>query len=428
MVRAGDVVTLRRSATPWTVGRLLGEGSQGVVHELVAADGSGRRLALKWYAPRAVTSQQREAITSVAQRHSPGPMFLWPTEVVTSTDGGFGYVMPIRPEGYVGLGELLRGRVEVSPSLAVRLSLGLAHGFLLLHSQGLCYRDISFGNVMFHPGTGATLICDNDNVGIDGESDSAVLGTRRFMAPEIVRGEARPGSETDLYSLAVLIFYVLMVHHPLLGRRELDFACLDREAEGKLFGADPLFVFDPDDTSNAPDPIEHATVLANWAIHPEAVRSLFVQAFGVGVHDPRRRVRESVWRAVLSRLLDAIRTCDACGRESFSGVGAPENCWGCSAILVPPMRLVFPHSALALGAGTRVYRHHVARDYDYDVTVGEVTRHPTRDLWGLRNTSSTAWEVQLPGREATSLQPGQTVALVPDTVLRIGPVQARFTR
>ena len=426
MVRSGDVVTLRRSATPWTVGRVLGEGSQGVVHELVAADGSGRRLALKWYAARAITTRQREAITSVAQRHSPGPMFLWPMEVVTSTDGGFGYVMPIRPDGFVGLGELLRGRVEVSPSLAVRLSLGLAHGFLLLHSQGLCYRDISFGNVMFHPGTGATLICDNDNVGIDGESDSAVLGTRRFMAPEIVRGEARPGSETDLYSLAVLIFYVLMVHHPLLGRRELEFACLDRDAEGQLFGADPLFVFDPDDDSNAPDPVEHTTVLANWAIHPDAVKNLFVQAFGPGAREPRRRVRESVWRAVLSRLLDAIRTCDACGRENFFGAGAPETCWGCSARLAPPMRLVFPHTELALGAGTRVYRHHVARDYDYDVSVAEVTRHPTRDLWGLRNTGTTAWEARLPGREPTVVEPGQAVALVPDTVLSIGAVQARL--
>lgn len=50
-----------------------------------------------------------------------------------------------------------------------------------------------------------------------------------------------------------------------------------------------------------------------------------------------------------------------------------------------------------------------------------------RDLWGLRNTSTTAWEVQLPGREPTSVQPGQTVALVPDTVLLIGQVEARFT-
>lgn len=426
MVRPGDVVTLRRSTTQWTVGRLLGEGGQGTVHELVPQDGSARRLALKWYAARSVSEKQRLAITAVAARHSPGPMFLWPMEVISAPDGSFGYVMPIRPPEFVGLGEMLKGRVDVTLSLAVRLSLGIAHGFLLLHSQGLCYRDISFGNVSFDPRTGAILICDNDNVGVDGESESGVLGTRRFMAPEIVRGEAKPGSETDLYSLAVLIFYVLMVHHPLLGRRELDYPCLDRDAEGDLFGDRPLFVFDPADDANAPDPVEHQTVLANWAIHPDPVKRLFVQAFGEGIRDPQRRVRESVWRATLARLLDAVRTCDACGRENFSGPGVPTTCWGCSAALPPPMRLVFPHTELALGAGTRIYRHHVAKDYDYERTVGEVTRHPTRDVWGLRNTGSTTWEARIPGREPTVIEPGQAVALVPDTVLRLGGVEARL--
>jgi len=40
--------------------------------------------------------------------------------------------------------------------------------------------------------------------GIDGASPSYVLGTRRFMAPEIVRREASPSTATDLYSLSVL--------------------------------------------------------------------------------------------------------------------------------------------------------------------------------------------------------------------------------
>ena len=66
----------------------------------------------------------------------------------------------------------------------------LADSFLRLHTEGLCYRDISLGNVCFDPETGDTLVCDNDNVGIDGLSSGAVIGTKRFMAPEIVRREA----------------------------------------------------------------------------------------------------------------------------------------------------------------------------------------------------------------------------------------------
>ena len=69
---------------------------------------------------------------------------------------------------------------------------------------------------------GEALICDNDNVTIDNSPTSEVLGTSHFMAPEIVRGEALPSTKTDLFSLAVLLFYMFMFHHPLEGKREAD--------------------------------------------------------------------------------------------------------------------------------------------------------------------------------------------------------------
>jgi serine/threonine protein kinase len=34
------------------------------------------------------------------------------------------------------------------------------------------------------------------------------------MAPEIVRGEAKPSNLTDLYSLGVLLFYLFHLGHP----------------------------------------------------------------------------------------------------------------------------------------------------------------------------------------------------------------------
>jgi serine/threonine protein kinase len=117
--------------------------------------------------------------------------------------------------------------------------------------MGLCYRDISFGNVFFDPDTGEVLICDNDNVAVDGEGKIGVLGTPRFMAPEIVRGEALPSMHTDVFSLAVLLFYMLIMHHPLEGKRELAIKCLDLPAMNKLYGTDPLFIYDPDDDSGS---------------------------------------------------------------------------------------------------------------------------------------------------------------------------------
>jgi serine/threonine protein kinase len=302
----------------------------------------------------------------------------------------------------------------------------LSHGFLSLHAQGLCYRDISFGNVFFDPGTGSPLICDNDNVGVDGESESGVLGTPRFMAPEVVRGEAMPSTQTDLYSLAVLIFYILLVHHPLLGRRELDYPCLDRDSDEELFGRNPLFIFDPLDASNAPDPVAHHTVLQNWELLPEYVRGRFRQAFGPGLTNPQARVRESVWRATLSRLLDGIATCTSCGKENYSVDGVAGDCWSCHREIEAPMKLRFDDRVLVLSERSRVFRHHLVRDYDYTTAVGQVVRHPERDVWGLLNVSNISWEVTVPGREPAQVPPGRAMSLVAGTTVSIDGVTARL--
>lgn len=410
----------------WRVRRWLGEGSQGVVWELAQEDGAA--LALKWYAPYAATRAQRAVLEALVDRGAPSPLFLWPLQLVDiESHPGFGYVMPLRPDGYVGLVELLDGRVDAPLSVAAAVCMHLADAFLALHAQGLCYRDISFGNVFVEPHTGKPLICDNDNVGIDGVGPSAVLGTRRFMAPEIVRGEASPSSHTDLYALSVLAFYMLMVGHPLLGRRELDYPCMDGDAEQVLFGGKPVFVFDPEDASNRPVAGIHTAVVQNWGLYPTYVQELFVQAFTRGLIAPRNgRVRESVWRAAMARLRDSVGSCGSCGKENFMDDGAPSTCWACGRDLAAPVRLHLGSRRLVLTERTRVCRHHLVGNYDYDTVVGEMRRHPERPaLWGLSNLSTSAWNVSLPGRDPVSVPPGRAATLVRDAVIDFGPVSGR---
>lgn len=424
-MRIGDMVTTR-SGERWRVERVLGEGSQGRVLRIASVDRPGRLAALKRYEARTYDAWQATAIERLVERGSPGPMFLWPREVVTFADGSFGYVMPLMPTGFVSLSTLLRGELDIRPSTALRIAVGLAHGFLQLHALGFCYRDISFGNVLAHPVTAQVLICDNDNVGVDGASRTAVLGTRRFMAPEVVRGEAVPSTQTDLHALAVLIFSVLMVQHPLLGRRELDYPCLDQSAERALFGDSPVFIFDPDDRSNAPDPDEHPGVAANWQLHPAGIRHLFVEAFCDGLRRPSRRVRESVWRGELARALDMTATCPTCGSENFYD-GPPCHCWSCQSVITSPPVLRLPRATLVLSDNACVYRHHLARDFDVSEVVGRVVRHPRTARWGLRNESTTTWAVRLEDR-LDEVPPGRTAALVEGATLDLGPATATIGR
>jgi DNA-binding helix-hairpin-helix protein with protein kinase domain len=407
----------------WRVRRWLGEGSQGSVWEVL--DPRGTSMALKWYADHMARSEQRTAITKLIERGAPSAAFLWPKQMVELPGRpGFGYLMPLRPQEYVGLSGLLDGRVDAPFSVAVTVCLHLADSFLALHSEGLCYRDISFGNVFVEPASGRAMICDTDNVGVDDGLPGSVLGTRRFMAPEIVRGEASPSARTDLYSLAVLVFSVLMVGHPLLGRRELEFPCLDADAEQRLFGSDPVFVYDPVDESNRPVPEMHAAVQANWPLYPDFVRDLFVQAFTRGLRDPvNGRVRESVWRSAMARLRDGVVSCPSCRKENFADRGTPRSCWACGRDLGEPLVLVLDGRRLVLNDDTVVTRHHLFADYDLHTVLGRVSRHPERaDVWGLRNLGEASWTVRLPGGRSAVVPSGGTATLVRGAEIDFGPV------
>lgn len=429
MLQAGARLVLPKSGRECTVVRFLGEGSQGSVHE-VAVGEAGTRLALKWYFPGAIAEHQRPAIEELVERGAPDSRFLWPSEVVVLPGvEAFGYLMPLRPVDHVSLSDLLNGKVDLPFSGVCMLGMELADSFLSLHSQGLCYRDISFGNVFLQRTTGRPLICDTDNVGIDGASTSVVLGTRRFMAPEIVRREAVPSTATDLYSLAVLLFYVLMVGHPLVGRRELEFQPWDDHAESVLFGREPLFVFDPDDPSNSPLPDLHEGVLTNWGLYPEQIRQLFTRAFTDGLRDPLGgRVRESVWRAALARARDLVVRCPGCRKENFWRPDGEVVCWNCQATIPRPMRFEVEGRPLVINGDTVLCRHHVALDYDFLTVVGRVAQHPEHpERWGVRNETEETWPVRLPNGDVHEVPPGRSVALQPGTTLRVAGATVAIT-
>jgi DNA-binding helix-hairpin-helix protein with protein kinase domain len=430
LLPTGQEVDLRGSRRRCHVARFLGEGSQGVVYAVSFPDGESD-AALKWYHPHTATFVQRQALVDLIERGPPDDRFLWPSELVELADcPGFGYLMPLRPAHYIGLGEVLKGKVSSSYSFVCTLGRELADVFLALHSEGLCYRDINFSNISIDPELGRPLIGDTDNVGIDGASRSAVLGSRRFMAPEIVRGDASPSTATDLFSLAVLLFYLLMTGHPLIGRRELDHACWDDIAEREMFGRSPVFIFDPADPSNAPVPGLHDAVITNWPLHPQFVQKLFVQTFTGGLAEPRTRVRESMWRSALARLGDSVSQCAFCGKENLYDDQQPQRpCWACGRLPEAPLRLQFERSFVVLTETTRLFRHHLHGDYDFTNVVAEVTPHPVKpDVWGIRNACEGPWRVVLADGAEHQVEAGKTIVLVSGATIDFGACSATLTR
>jgi hypothetical protein len=248
-------------------------------------------------------------------------------------------------------------------------------------------------------------------------------------------GAPTPGTCTDLWSLSVLLFYMFVQNHPLLGKRESNTVArglLDDADVCRLIGQNPVFIFDPSDASNAPDAVAQGTALAMWSIYPNFVRTLFIRAFTDGIRDPLNgRVGESEWRKAMARLRDSIVYCPDCGCECFADVvgrNEPQQnsavCWACGRNFRLPARLKFRSGEVVmLNARTMLYPHHVDanRPYDFSTPVASVSKHPSRpDVWGLKNLTAQSWTAAPPNGVATEVPQGRTARILDGMRIHFG--------
>ena len=440
LLKSGEMVRTQTTGLSYIVEKYLGGGGQGEVYRVRGRRGPANwsnaddTVAMKWYFPHYLRQDPslQDRLKRAIDKGPPSDRFLWPQELVqTASRPGFGYVMPLREDRFVGIIDLVARRAVPNFRSLVTAGFELAYHYRQLHAIGLYYRDISFGNVFFDPKNGEVRICDNDNVSAV-DHGSAIEGTVGFMAPEIVRGEASPTEETDLFSLAVLLFYMLINHHPLEGAREAQIRCLDLHAKTRLYGTDPLFIFDPNDESNRPLPGHHDNARKLWPLYPSFVHNLFTGAFTDGLRDPARRVREGQWTSALIRLRDSIFYCNQCGVENFYDPDALRNsggnskaCWGCdSPYRLPPRLRIDRGDVVMLNHDTLLYPHHLdtERRYEFGTPIAEITQHPRNpQVWGLRNRSTHKWVVG-PDRNGqfNDIEPEQSVTLLSGLRIQFG--------
>ena len=323
-----------------------------------------------------------------------------------------------------------RQRAATGFSTKIRIGLNLVDAFASLHSDGLCYRDISFGNLYVDPGTGDVAIIDNDNVGTTGE-EALIKGTLQFMAPEVMLDQAPPRTESDLYSLALFLFYLFCHGHPLEGTavdesynsNDSDRPS-DQEVLLKHFGHMPIFVFDPQDISNRPaagHPVHNW-----WPVYPRFFQQMFIQSFTTGIKDPTLtgRIIESLWRRALYRLSDSIwqcTTCDAALLFDASDISRP--CWNCRTVPQSPLLLKTTGHVLVIYSGAVLTSRHLMLpgNGDEPIAVAELDdRLPGAVL--LRNVSEHTWDIDTPGESIQRVSPGHKVVARPRRLRIAGKV------
>jgi eukaryotic-like serine/threonine-protein kinase len=417
------------SSNKYKVVSLLGAGGQGEVYDVEC---NGNHYALKWYFKHMATQEQKSILDNLISRGAPDASFLWPQDLIFRSLGeSFGYIMPLRPKNYKSIVDMMKRRAEPSFYALCRAAFNLTNGYEKLHSMGYSYRDISFGNLFFDPDNGDVLICDNDNVSANGVDNSSVYGTPRFMAPEIVIGKAKPSRNTDLFSLSVLLFYMFMMGHPLEGKLEADIKCMDIHAMNKLYGTNPVFVFDPNNKTNRPVRGYQDNVLIYWDLYPQSIKDLFTQSFTVGLTTPGKRVTEKKWMETFVNLMCGISKC-SCGAEVFYDEnkvkqGVAHTCWNCGKTVVFPASLIIGKNRILLQKDAQIYAHHITGNYDMNTVVGTVVQNPKNpNLWGIRNDSADNWTYIKADGQQIPVASGRSAAIAKDAKIDFGQMTGEF--
>ena len=184
--------------------------SEGRYSRLFAAtdETEGGDVALKFPKPKVAAEAllraafEREAWVG-ARVHSPGL-----GRVIELPQGRQTCLYTVMP---LYQGELLESRLARAPALGLEegrnIAIKLARAVATLHRDGIIHRDIKPDNVILE-GEGSLKLIDLGVVRVRGLEDAPpeqIPGTRAYMAPEMLHGEA--GNEaTDIYALGVTMF------------------------------------------------------------------------------------------------------------------------------------------------------------------------------------------------------------------------------
>ena len=300
--------------------------SAGAEGELFFSE--GKTHVIKLYFPDPKTGQadphRRNTIENIVGRYnlikrdtSLKDYFGWPDGIVLSPKLGIRMPMVkdakpldnyVRQRFWQSLPDVEKGSWQTRLSIAFRMSRIMRW----MHQAGLCHSDLSPKNFLVNIKTGQTTLIDCDGLVVPGIQPPSVLGTPQCMAPEIVAGKATPSVNTDKHALAVLIYWVFLLRHPLQGPKMHD---KDPEKDEQLaYGERALYIEHPTDRSNRPDRLPF-----NSEMFTPLVRKLLNTAFIDGLKNPAKRPSAAQWESALQRMADRIVPCQnpSCAMKAF---------------------------------------------------------------------------------------------------------------
>lgn len=301
----------------------LGQGGQGIIYK-VRNRSDGKYYALKMYLHEMSNDFIKNLKDNIAQG-SPDESFIWPlalTEPLGKNGTRRGYVMEMYGKQYSNFVQVVKGTSDfVSKEMQLTALINLVDAFEKLHARGYSYQDLNDGGVLFNTANGDVLVCDNDNVAPYGVN-LGIIGKLKYMAPEVHISMFRPDKYSDRFSLALLMFYILCRAHPLDGKKRFAAGMMTTAVQNKIYGTEPVFIFDPNDASNRPAP-EDVLPTKLWPTLPPFIQELFIKTFTNGMPsigrkredidiERQNRTSEREWKMALYKWLDGLVPCPRC--------------------------------------------------------------------------------------------------------------------
>ncbi len=395
-LKTGQKVNLT-IGTQATILKELGRGGQGIVY---LVDVNGTQMALKWYINKPDDIFYKNLERNV-RAGAPSQAFIWPEYLTKEEFGSYGYVMKLRPQNYFEFGSfLLAKKTFKSFNAMLAAAMKICNGFKMLHRHGYSYQDLNDGNFFINPSTGDVLICDNDNVMPQGEK-SGIMGKARYMAPEVVAGEA-PDKYSDRFSLSVILFMLFFANHPFEGAKVLACPCMTEDFERKFYGSEALFIYDPNDKSNLPVRGVHMNVIRRWPVFPQKLKDAFIREFSHEcLKNKTTRMIEDGWEKLISQVRDNLIPCPFCRGETFVEPDRTTGtCMNCGKSIDISKRLKLADRQIILALNTEIF---LDRDNTADA---RVIASPKGDgtCW-IHNKSQNQWSVETPSGKLKSVLP-----------------------